>query len=115
MGAGNALGAYQRYAGQVPPLSMQVLTYMALVSLDADQDPWYSEPQETFAEMALGRTAPVTESDLRALRRALTPLFECGAITTERHSSNRPGHKATARYGLNVKPFATVHSLPEPA
>lgn len=101
MGAANALGAYRRFAGKVPPNSLACLVYMALVGLDADAWPWFSQGQEALAEHALGRPNP-TASDLRAVQRALAPLLAEGAITVDRAGAARTDGNTSARYRLNV-------------
>ena len=108
MGATNALRAYAVYAGKVPPLSMQILGYMALVSKDADANPWYGAGDEALALFALGRPEPITESDLKAVQRAKTPLIKAGAITTERHPARRKNAPSTARYRLHLDLLTTV-------
>lgn len=102
MGASNAMAAYVRYAGKVPALSMQVLAYMALVSRDADDRPWYGEGHHALAEHAMGRAKP-NESDLRAVRRAVTPLIEAGALTVDRRGAVRADGPSTVRYRLHLK------------
>lgn len=100
MGASNALAAFRLYAGKIPPLSMNLLTYMALISLDRDSEPRYWEGHAALAVHCLGREeAPVSDSDLRAVRRAITPLFAAGAITVARHSSP-DREKPTVSYRL---------------
>jgi hypothetical protein len=102
VGARNALKAYALYAGKVPPLSMQILTYMATVSKDADESPWFSQGHEALAVFALGRSGPITESDLRAVQRALRPLFDAKAITQDRAPAPRRNAPSTARYRLEL-------------
>ena len=103
MGAKNVLRAYALYAGKVPPLSMQLLTYMAAVSKDADPLPWFSQGHEALAELALGRDDYETDAAVKAVERAMTPLFKVGAITTERGSGRRQHGAWTARYGLHLQ------------
>lgn len=101
MGASNAIAAFRLYAGKIPPLSMNVLTFMALVAMDKDSEPEYWEGHGALAVHCLGRDeASIDDSDLRAVRRAITPLFEKGAITVTRHSSGRGEKGVTARYRL---------------
>ena len=64
VGASNALAAYVKYAGKVPPQSLTVLVYMALVSKDADERPWFGAGHEALAQHALGRPGPTTLADL---------------------------------------------------
>jgi hypothetical protein len=101
VGASNALAAFRLYAGKVPPLSINVLVFMSLVAMDKDREPEYWEGHEALAVHCLGRDeASIDGSDLRAVRRAITPLFEKGAITVTRHSSGRGEKGVTARYRL---------------
>jgi hypothetical protein len=100
MGASNAIAAYRLYGSKIPPKSMLVLNWMALVSLDKDTEPWWSQGHAELAKMPLGRPEPITAADLRAVARAITPLFEVGAITVARHSSGRPGNPLHVRYRL---------------
>lgn len=100
MGASNAIAAYVLYSSRLPSKSMHVLNWMALVSLDKDTEPWWSQGHEVLAKMPLGRPEPITSADLRAVERAITPLFEAGAITVDRHSSGRPGNPQHVRYRL---------------
>jgi hypothetical protein len=100
MGASNAMAAYTLYAGTLQPKPMHLLTWMALVSLDSDAEPWWSQGHEVLARMPLGRPEPITPADLRAVERHITPLFEAGAITVARHSSGHPGGVHHVRYRL---------------
>lgn len=102
MGATNVLRAYLAFAGKIPPLSMQVLAYMAAVSRDVDEEPWYSQGQEALAEFALGRERPIERADIAAVERALKPLFDEKAITTDRPSARRRDGPWTARYRLHL-------------
>lgn len=95
------MAAYLLYAGRVPPLSMQCLIYMALVSMDGDDQPWFGMGHEALAELALGRPKPITESDLRAVRRAIEPLL-AEAIEADRRPANRGDGPSTVRYRLNL-------------
>ena len=99
MGAANAIAAF-RYAGKVPPLSLVVLIYMGLVSVDKHDEPWFGLGPEAIAVHALRRPEPVTASDLRAVERTLTPLFKAGAITTVRRGWGRGGDVRNVRYRL---------------
>lgn len=111
MGASNALAAFRLYAAKVPPLAMSTLAYMALVSIDADAEPWFSLGAEMISVMALGREPLAETGDEKedakarkamehACERALKPLFASGAITTLRHSSGHPGKARHAKYQL---------------
>lgn len=105
MGAINAMAAFDTYAGLVPPTSLLVLIRMALVSKDSDREPWFSEGHKALARAALGRGrhAEVDETDLKAVQRAMRPLHEVGAITTDRPASVRRDDGSTARYLLHLK------------
>jgi hypothetical protein len=102
MGASNVAAAFARWAGKVPPLSMQVLVYMALVSKDGDREPWYGQGQEALAEAALGRRPPIQRADVKAVERAVEALAAAGAITTVRKASVRRDGRSTAKYRLNI-------------
>jgi hypothetical protein len=101
MGATNALNAYRRWAGKVPATSLQLLVYMALVSKDAQDWPWYAQGQHALAEHGLGRSDP-DEADLRAVQRALSPLLKAEAVTVDRAGASRSNGNTTARYRLNL-------------
>ena len=100
MGSANALAAYRLYGGKIPPVSLNVLAYMALVSLDRKPEPSWWEGHEMLAIRCFGRPEPVTKTDLRAVERAITPLFRAGAITTIRHASGHHDRVITARNRL---------------
>jgi hypothetical protein len=104
MGASNVAAAYTTWAGKVPPLSMVVLTYMALVSRDGDRQPWFGQGHAALAVHALGRVEPVTEADIRAVERAVAPLAKAGAIRADRRASVRRDGPSTVRYRLNLWP-----------
>lgn len=115
MGASNVIDAYRLYAGKVPPLSMQVLAFMAAVSKDKDGAPWCGVGHKTLAELALGRPQPMDDdvpgdpADLRAVRRAIQPLLESGAVYVIRRAApNRQSFK-TVKYGLNLGLYALRH------
>lgn len=95
------LAAYRRWAGRVPPMSMQVLAYMAVVSKDKDAWPWFRQGQEALAEFAMGRANP-TEVDRRAVTRAMSPLLAVGAITVDLAATYRTSENSHARYRLNI-------------
>lgn len=101
MGASNALDAFRRFGGQVPPTSLVLLLYMALVSKDAHEWPYCRLGQHALAEHALHRPDP-DEADLRAVQRALKPLLDCGAVTVDRAGAQRADGNVTARYRLNL-------------
>lgn len=102
MGASNVMAAYAKWAGRLPPTSFQCLVYMALVSKDGDARPWFGQGHQALAEHALGRPAPITEADVKAVERAMTPLARAGAISTDRRASVRRDGANTARYRLNL-------------
>lgn len=103
MGASNALNAFRLYAGKVPPLSMNVLVFMSLVAMDKDSEPKFWEGHEALAVHCLGRDeASIDDSDLRAVRRAITPLFKAGAITVAQHSSGRGEKHGRVTYRLHL-------------
>lgn len=101
MGASNALAAFRRYAGKVPPTSLALLAYMALISKDSDDWPFCRLGQHALAEFAMGRENP-DDSDLRAVQRALKPLLDAGAVTVDRAGAQRADGNVTARYRLNL-------------
>lgn len=102
MGASNVAAAFTTWAGKVPPLSMVVLTYMALVSKDVDRQPWFGQGHAALAVHALGRVEPVTDADIRAVERAVAPLAKVGAIRADRKASVRRDGPSTVRYRLNL-------------
>jgi hypothetical protein len=104
MGASNVAAAYSTWAGKVPPLSMQVLTYMALVSKDSDRQPWFGQGHAALAVHALGRPEPATKADIAAVERAVAPLAKAGAIRVDRRASVRRDGPSTVRYRLVLWP-----------
>lgn len=111
MGASNALNAFRLYSAKVPASAMSALAFMALVSMDKDDEPWFQLGSEAIAVTALGREPVAETDDARAdgrarkamevaCERALRPLFEAGAITTVERSSGRPGKSRHAKYRL---------------
>lgn len=102
MGASNVIAAYTLYAGRVPPLAMQCLAYMAVVSRDADEHPWFGQGHEALAVHAMGRPEPASASDLRAVRRAVQPLLDAGAVEADRRAAPRRNGPSTVRYRLNL-------------
>mgnify|MGYP001337976743 CR=1 FL=1 len=107
MGASNVLAAYTAWAGKVPATSMQLLAYMAAVSLDSDPEPWFGMGHEALAIHALGHREP-TDAALRAVRRAIAPLRRAGAISVARRSAPRRGGASTVRYRLHLDGSATA-------
>lgn len=101
VGASNALAAFVKYAGKVPPQSMVVLLYMAVVSKDSDKHPWYGQGHEALAQHALGRPGPTTGADLRAVERAVEPLLG-DALIVDRRAAIRIDGPNTVRYRLNL-------------
>jgi hypothetical protein len=106
VGASNVAAAYQLYAGRVSPTSLHLLVYMALVSRDDDEKPWYGQGHEALAIHALGRPAPPGRADIKAVERAITPLLKIGAIEADRRASVRRDGPSTVRYRLRLVPFA---------
>ena len=102
MGASNVAAAYARWAGKVPPKSMQLLTFMANVSHDNDPRPWFGQGHEALAEHALGRPAPIDKSGLKAVQSGITPLLKAGAVSVDRRASVRRDGPSTARYRLHL-------------
>lgn len=102
MGATNAMLAYRLYAGRVPATSMQLLAFMALVSRDDDDRPWYGQGHEALAVHALGRQAPATRADIAAVERAITPLKRIKAIEVDRRAAVRRDGPSTVRYRLRL-------------
>src|ERR1700748_2097128 len=97
------MAAFRLYAGKVTPLAMNVLTYMALVAMDRDREPKYWEGHKALAVHCLGREEEsIDDSDLRAVRRAITSLFKAGAITVAQHSSGRGEHDGRVTYRLHL-------------
>ncbi|MFV2172392.1 hypothetical protein ACFHW2_11580 [Actinomadura sp. LOL_016] len=111
MGALNVKRAYAAFAGKVPPLSMQLLAYMAVVSLDGDAEPWFGQGHRVLAEEALGRPAPAEEKDVRAVERAIGPLLKAGAIVADRRPAPRRDAPGTVRYRL-ILPRSVVPRNP---
>src|SRR5690606_4968307 len=107
MGASNVIAAYTAWAGKVPATSMQLLAYMAAVSLDSDPEPWFGMGHEALAIHALGYREP-TDAALRAVRRAIAPLRQAGAISVSRRSAPRRGGASTVRYRLHLDGSATA-------
>ncbi len=107
MGASNALAAFVKYAGKVPPKSLNVLVYMALVSKDTDERPWYGQGHAALAVHALGRPGPSTEGDIRAVERAVAPLLG-DALIVDRKAAVRIDGPNTVRYRLNLTGTAHV-------
>lgn len=113
MGASNVAAAFARYAGQVPPTSLVCLLYMANVSLDRDETPWFGQGHAALAEHALGRPTPITKSDLRAVERAITPLLAAKALVVDRRAAIRIDGPNTVRYRLQLG--GDLHSRRKPS
>ena len=111
VGASNALAAFVKYAGKVPPQSMVVLLYMAVVSKDSDKHPWYGQGHEALAQHALGRPGPTTGADLRAVERAVEPLLG-DALIVDRRAAIRIDGPNTVRYRLNLMGDAHARRKP---
>ena len=106
MGASNVLAAFHLYAGnrKITPTSLNLLTYMAAVTLDKDAEPSWWEGHEMLAVRVLGYPEPVGRAGKGAVERAIRPLLDEGAITTTRHASGHAGHVTTVRYRLWLGP-----------
>lgn len=104
MGARNAVRAYALYASEVPATSMLILAYMAVVSKDGDYSPWFSMGHDALARMALGRPEPITDTDRKAVQRAIRHLTEVKAITIDRPPAKRKGEPSTTAYRLHLGP-----------
>lgn len=102
MGATNVATAFALYAGRVPPTSLNVLLYMALVSKDSDREPWFSKGHAAIADAALGRRLPHSRADIAAVERAIRPLLDVKAIRTDRRAAVRSSGASTCRYRLNL-------------
>jgi hypothetical protein len=113
MGGSNVIAVMRLYAGKVPPTALNLLAYMAAVSIDKDAEPSWWEGHDMLALRGLGRQLPSSEeaakskecararaAGLRAVERGITSLFAAGAITTSRHASGHPGRIRTVRYRL---------------
>lgn len=97
------IAAYHLYAGKLPSTPFKVLAYMAVVALDRDTEPQFWEGHEALATRCFGvDEKAIDASALRAVRRAITPLFEAGAITVARHSSGHGSRRVTVRYRLHL-------------
>lgn len=101
MGARNVTASFHRWAGRVPGNSLALLVFMAVVSKDGDDWPWYGQGQASLAELAMGRPNP-NRADLRAVSRAMQPLLDTGAVTVDRAGAARSDGNTTARYRLNL-------------
>jgi len=101
MGAINARAAF-KFAGLVPPTSLACLVYMALISMDTDEKPWFGRGHEALAEHVFGKKPPITESDLRAVRRAISPLLAAKALVVDRRAAIRIDGANTVRYRLQL-------------
>lgn len=102
MGASHIAAAYALYAAKVPSTPFKVLVYMALITPDRDAEPQFWQGHEALAVHCFGYREPITPAGLRAVRRAITPLFDTGAITVARHSSGHGARAITVRYRLHL-------------
>lgn len=111
MGAGNVALVYTRWL-HLPDRPFRLLAYMALVTLDDDDPPRYWAGREPLAA-ALGRIVPdepdpadrtpraeefrrMRTADFQAVKNALRPLFEAGAVVVDAS----PGPRRNAVYRL---------------
>jgi len=97
MGASNAM-AVSTYWADLPGDSFKVLAYIALITMDRDPEPSYWGSTDALVG-AIGRDADEpTEADYRALRRALKPLVELGALSVDKRAG--PGRPPV--YGVHL-------------
>lgn len=101
MGAGNVKAVYALWR-DVPDPAFRLLVFMALTAKDEDDPPQFWGGRETLA-LGIGRNPPFTESDFRAVDRAMGKLRAAGAIVQSRHSSKM----LTARHDLCLSITAT--------
>ena len=121
MGAHNALAIRQQYGRRLPSSTMHVLTYMALVSLDDDPNPWFSQGHLVLAEFGLFREVTcrcghcrACRTHFEAVRRALKPALDLGAVTLERGGSrHRQDGRNTALYRLNLAGAVSIDPGPD--
>lgn len=106
MGAGNVKTIYGSWSAwrdsddnrrTLSDIAFRLLAYMALVTKDEDRPPLFWQGRESLA-MAIGRAAPHTPADWRAVDRALAELRDAGAIATDQHSSPY----RNARYAITL-------------
>lgn len=100
MGAANALAAYATWGGKVPPLSLNLLVYMALRSVDGGEHLRFGLGHAHLAEHALGRPIPIGRSDIKAVERAITPLLRAGALSSIQRGAVRVDGDSCAIYRL---------------
>lgn len=110
MGSSNALRVYQTWGrphGARPALtnrSLRLLTYMALVSVDGDAEPWCGVGHRQLAILGLGLDFPEDPAKadhvLRKVRRFIEPLHRAGAIRTVRRATYGVRGEVPARYRL---------------
>jgi len=131
MGAHNGFAVYRLY-GHLPATTVQLLNYMALVSLDHDPNPWFSMGHMALAEHALRReitcgcgrsSCRECKPHLQAVYRGLKPALDAGALTVDRGPArSRTDAPRTTRYLLNLRepagqsrPLAPHPAEPDPA
>lgn len=91
----------------LPDQPFRLLTYMALTSKDDDSPPRFWGGREALA-IGIGRKPPHTETDFRAVGRAMGKLARAGAVELEQHSS--PGRRAN--YLIHLEPASQVTNHP---
>src|SRR5688572_13969544 len=79
---------------------MQVFIYMALVAKDKDEEPWFGMGHDALAQLALRR--PPGRPGVKAVERAIGPLFDEGAITVVRRAAQRSTGPNTVKYRLHL-------------
>lgn len=125
MGAHNAFAVYRLY-GHLPATTVQLLNYMALVSLDHDPNPWFSMGHMALAKHALRReitcecgrsSCRACKPHLQAVYRGLKPALAAGALTVDRGPArSRTDAPCTTRYLLHLRePAALRNENPDPA
>ena len=93
MGANNVMRVYLGWAASLNDRPFRLLSYMALVSVDGDSEPWFGQGHDVLASTALGLKCP-SDNDkeraaaLRIVRRHISPLFAAGAIETRRRATS---------------------------
>ncbi len=98
MGSANVKAVLTDWSDRVRDPAFRVLVAIALTTRDEDDPPVFWGGVELLAA-ALGRRAPLTEADLRAVGRAMGQLRTVGAIVRVQHSA--PGK--APRHELRLK------------
>jgi hypothetical protein len=98
VGATNVKAVYAWWS-HLADQPFRLLAYMALTAKDDDSPPRFWGGRESLA-IGIGRTPPHTETDFRAVGRAMGKLRSAGAVELEQHSS--PGRRAN--YVIRLQP-----------